>query len=42
VDIYSIDGVLLKANVLQDAAEGLSRGIYILRNGDNVSKVIVR
>lgn len=42
VDIYSIDGVLLKSNVLQDATEGLSRGIYILRNGDNVSKVIVR
>ncbi|MBO5832503.1 MAG: T9SS type A sorting domain-containing protein, partial [Alistipes sp.] len=42
VDIYSIDGVLLKANVLQDAAEGLSRGIYILRNGNNVSKVVVR
>lgn len=42
VDVYSIDGVLLKAHVQQDATKGLSRGIYILRNGNNVSKVVVR
>ena len=42
VDVYSVDGVLLKANAAHDATEGLSRGIYILRSGNSVSKVVVR
>ena len=42
VDVFSVDGILLKSDMEYDAVQGLDRGVYILRCEDKVAKVIVR
>ncbi len=42
VDVFTVDGMLLKDNMEYDDIKGLDRGIYIFRSGDKVTKVIVR
>lgn len=42
VDVFSVDGILMRSNMEHDAIQGLGRGVYILRSEDEVSKVVIR
>ena len=43
VDVYTIDGVLVKRNVLRSAAtEGLTKGIYIVGKRQGIGKVTAK
>lgn len=42
VDVFSVDGILMRSNMEHDAIQGLGRGVYIFRSEDEVSKVVIR
>lgn len=42
VDVFSVDGILMKKDVEYDVVQELDRGVYILRCEDKVTKVVVR
>ncbi|MDE5849531.1 MAG: hypothetical protein K2H38_05270 [Muribaculaceae bacterium] len=42
VDVYSLDGRLVKAGVNKEEVPALGKGLYILRSGNNSEKAVVR
>ncbi len=42
VDVYGLDGRLVKAGVAREDVPALGQGLYILRSGNSVEKVAVR
>ncbi|MDE6271441.1 MAG: leucine-rich repeat domain-containing protein [Muribaculaceae bacterium] len=42
VDIFNIDGMIIRRNVERESVESLPSGCYIIRQGENVEKLIVK
>lgn len=42
VDVYGLDGRLLKAGMTKNSVSSLGKGIYILRSGDKSEKAVVK